>query len=353
MTSRERVLMALNHIEPDRVPISDSPWGTTIARWHREGLPEGIGPAEYFGYEFVGFAPDISFQLPQEVIEETDEYTIVRNADGATVKNWKHKTSTPELLGFLITDRRKWEEYKGRLTMNESRVNWAAELERNRKAREAGYFCTFNAAIGYDRMAMVVGPTNLLPAIIDDPEWVKELFDASVQIAIDAAEEMLARGFEFDAAFLYDDLGYRNATFFSPRAYRELLMPAHKRACDFFHSKGMKTILHSCGNVSALVPHFIEAGWDCLQPLEVKAGMDLIKLKREYGDVLAFMGGIDVRKMAAPDPRLIEEEIRTKFEVAKVGGGYIYHSDHSVPDNVSFERYRFVIQLVHEYGRYG
>jgi uroporphyrinogen decarboxylase len=64
------------------------------------------------------------------------------------------------------------------------------------------------------------------------------------------------------------------------------------------------------------------------------------------------MGGIDVRAMAADDPRVIEEEIRRKFEVAKVGGGYIYHSDHSVPNNVSFEQYKRVMELVRKYGQY-
>jgi uroporphyrinogen decarboxylase len=80
--------------------------------------------------------------------------------------------------------------------------------------------------------------------------------------------------------------------------------------------------------------------------------MDLPELKREYGDSLAFMGGIDVRAMANPDPRLIEEEISTKIPIAKEGGGYIYHSDHSVPNNVSFQQYCRVIELVKEYGSY-
>jgi uroporphyrinogen decarboxylase len=86
--------------------------------------------------------------------------------------------------------------------------------------------------------------------------------------------------------------------------------------------------------------------------LEVKAGMDLVKLKGLWGDRLAFMGGIDVRAMAHPDPKVIEQEIASKIPVAKQGGGYIYHSDHSVPDNVSFEQYSRVIELVHQYGAY-
>ena len=96
----------------------------------------------------------------------------------------------------------------------------------------------------------------------------------------------------------------------------------------------------------------IEAGWDCLQPLEVKAQMDVIQLKREYGDRLVLMGGIDVWVMADGTEEELEEEIRNKLEIAKENGGYIYHSDHSMPDNVSFQRCPHVIELIHKYGRY-
>ena len=112
----------------------------------------------------------------------------------------------------------------------------------------------------------------------------------------------------------------------------------------------MKNILHSCGNVTELIPLLIEVGLDCLQPIEVKAGMDIISLKENYGDRLSFMGGIDVRLMAEAGPEAIEEEIRIKFEAAKKNGGYIYHSDHSIPKNVSFSQYCRVIELVKKYG---
>ena len=121
---------------------------------------------------------------------------------------------------------------------------------------------------------------------------------------------------------------------------------------SFFHEHDMPVILHSCGNVTEMIPDLLEIDLDCLNPLEVKAGMDLVGLKKQYGDKLAFMGGIDVRAMADPDPSVIENEIRTKLPVAKQGGGYIYHSDHSVPSNVSFEQYKRVIELVREYGGY-
>jgi len=352
MTSRERCLAALNHEEADRVPIHDSPWGHTVNRWHREGLPEDQPPGEYFGYELASQGADLSLQLEHQVLEETETYTIFRDANGATRRSFKDHESTPELIDFTIKDRRTWEEHKSRMAWNDTRVDWGKALADNRALREQGKFVCFSAAFGYDRTQGLVGSERLLMAMMDDPAWVKDMFDTGVDLLIAGCEEMMARGFEFDGAFAFDDMGYRKATLFSPAAYRELEFPSQKRMYGFFHSKGMPTILHSCGNVRAIVPDLIEAGLDCLQPLEVKSGMDLVELKREFGDALAFMGGIDVRAMADPDPSVIEREISTKIPVAKQGGGYFYHSDHSVPSNVSFEQYKRVMELVHQYGTY-
>jgi len=344
--------MALAHKEADRVPIHDSPWATTVARWHREGLPEDQAPEEFFGYAFTFFDTDTSLQLPSELVEETDEYVTRRNANGAVVRNWKGKTSTPEMIDFTITERRHWDEKKARLAWNETRINTAALEERHKKATAGGKFRVYAAPMGYDKTQGIVGSERLLIAMVDDPEWCSEMFGASVDILMQGAQAVLDAGLELDGAFLFDDMGYRNASLFSPQMYRELLKPHHARACDFFHQNNLPVILHSCGRVSGLVPDLVEAGFDCLQPLEVKAGMNLVELKEEFGDRLAFMGGIDVRTMADPDPSVVEEEIRSKIPAARKGGGYIYHSDHSVPDNVSWDRYRRVIDLVLEYGSF-
>ena len=353
MTARERFLAALSHKEADRIPIHDSPWGHTVNRWHQEGLPADKSPAEYFGYdELVGQGPDISFQFPHETVEETETYTIYRDANGNTRRSFKDHESTPELIDFTIRNRRIWEEHKPRLAWNDKRVDWENWLKTNREARERGAFVCLSCAIGYDRTQGIVRSDHLLMAIADDPAWVKDMFETTVDMVITGCEEMMARGFQFDGAFMFDDLGYRKATLFSPAAFRELEFPSQKRLYDFCHSKGLPTILHSCGNVRALVPQLIEAGLDCLQPLEVKSGMDLVELKKSFGGRLALFGGIDVRAMANPDPTVIEKEISTKIPVAKRGGGYIYHSDHSVPSNVSFEQYTRVMELVRKYGTF-
>jgi len=352
MTSRERVLAALNHREADRIPIDDSPWFTTVRRWHQEGLPADMSPAQYFGYEFSGVSGDTSLRLPTEIVEETDEYTVTWNSNGALRKNWKHATSTPECLDFRIKTSADWFAWKQDLEIGRDRIDWEGGLRAQRAAHEQGLWFPYSSATGYDKTQGIVGSERLLIAMAQEPDWVADMFMTATELIIGTAQFMLEGGFRFDGAYLYDDMGYRNGPLFSPRMYRELCLPAHKKVCDFFHGYGLKIILHSCGNVTKLVPHLLEAGFDCLQPLEVKSGMDLIALKEQYGQQLSFMGGIDVRKMADPDPRPIEEEIRTKIGIAKRGGGYIYHSDHSVPDNVSFERYQYVMDLVRKHGQF-
>ncbi len=219
------------------------------------------------------------------------------------------------------------------------------------RARDQCRFIVYAAGFGYDKIQSYVASEQLLIAIATQPDWVRDMYETDVTLDIQMYEIMKEGGFRFDGAFLFCDLGYRNGLLFSPRHYDEQLRPTFQRLVDYFHGEGLPVILHSCGCVKELIPRFIEDGLDCLQPLEQKAGMDLVELKREFGDKLAFMGGIDVRAMADPNPAVIEEEIATKIPIAKQGGGYIYHSDHSVPDNVSFAQYQHMLDLVLRIGQ--
>jgi uroporphyrinogen decarboxylase len=261
-------------------------------------------------------------------------------------------TSTPEIEDWPVKSRADWEALKPRLEPAADRIAWPQVRAAYDAARRAGRFVTFHAHIGYAQFLEYLRNDELLMLLVTDPGWVHDMFATHARLVIGLAQLMWDAGVRYDAAFLACDLGYRNATLFSPATYRALQLPHDRAVWDAFHARGVPVILHSDGCVEALIPHFLDAGLDCLQPLEVKAGMDLVALKREYGGRLAFMGGIDARAMADPDPRVIEREIRTKFEVAMPGGGYIYHSDHSVPDDVSLAQYRHVMDLVRRYGVY-
>jgi uroporphyrinogen decarboxylase len=352
MDSRERVKLALGHREPDRVPIHDNPWDATVDRWRSEGLPSGVPPSDYFGFEIFGFGADTSPQFPIEVLSEDEEYIEERNSFGGIRKNHRDFSTTPMIIDYPCKSREDWEEIKPRLEPSDYRVDWVSGLQSFYRESSRGRFITYNAAVGYDKIQSYVASPHLLKAVIMEPDWVRDMYWTDARLAMEMCDRMIKGGFRFDGAFLFCDLGYRRGLFFSPRHYEEQLHPVFKELCSYFHGHGMPVILHCCGSVRDLIPYFIEEGIDCLQPLEVKSGMDLVELKEEFGGEISFMGGIDVRLMALDDSKPLEKEIREKLTVAKEGGGYIYHSDHSVPNNVSFQQYKRVIELVKKYGRY-
>jgi uroporphyrinogen decarboxylase len=352
MTSQERVRTAIARKVPDRVPIMDGPWSATVRRWESEGLPEGKSPADQFGYEIVTIGADTSPRFPVKVIAETDEYVTETTSTGGIRRNHRDYSTTPEIVDCPIKKPEDWPAIRERLRPDIKRMDWASAWNSYQNARERGLYVVFGSANGYDLLQSYVRSEHLLNFMALEPGFVKEMVDVTSDLALECAKLMYAEGFRFDGAWFYNDMGYRNSSLFSPQMYREIIAPADRRRNDWFHEHGMQSILHSCGCVKGLIPSLIDAGFDCLQPLEVKAGMDLRELKPLHGSRIAFFGGINTMLMEDPDPAKIEEEIRVKLAAAMPGGGYLYHSDHSIPTDVSYERYCFVIECVKRYGRY-
>ena len=124
-----------------------------------------------------------------------------------------------------------------------------------------------------------------------EPEWVEDMFMTYARLIVAGIAEMLGERIELDDVWVMDDMGYRNGALFSPQMFIPYEFLAHKLVYDLCHSHDLKVILHSYGCVKELIPGLLKAGLDCLQPLEVKAGMDLIELKKKFGYCLAFMRG--------------------------------------------------------------
>lgn len=352
MTSQERVRTAIARKQPDRVPIQDSPWGATVAAWHKQGLPENMGPAEYFGYEFGGVGADLSPRFPVTTISEDDEYITQTTPTGGVRRNHKDFSTTPEVVDCPIKKKDDWLPIRERLQPDRTRVNWDASRQAYEKARKEGKYITFAAASGYDLLQAYVRSEHLLLFMAEDPGWIKEMVDVTSDLILATVQMMYEEGIRVDGVWVFNDMGYRNNSLFSPEMFETIIGPSDLKRNTWFHEHGIQTILHSCGCVKGLIPSFVKVGFDCLQPLEVKAGMDLRELKPKYGKDIAFFGGINVMLMEDPDDSKIEEEIREKFAVAKQGGGYLFHSDHSIPVDVSFKKYQFVMDCVRKYGAY-
>jgi uroporphyrinogen-III decarboxylase len=163
--------------------------------------------------------------------------------------------------------------------------------------------------------------------------------------------QIQAAGGLLDGMVIWGDVAYRKDLFFSPAYWRKVFKPVVKAIVEACHAHGLPVIYHGCGNVRRIFQDFIEVGVDCYNPLEVKAGMDVIELRRKYGHSIAFCGNMDVMAWAENTPEVLKPIVLRKLNAAK-GGGYIFQSDHSVPSNVPGASYDTVVRLVREYGCY-
>jgi uroporphyrinogen decarboxylase len=151
-----------------------------------------------------------------------------------------------------------------------------------------------------------------------------------------------------DGFFMVEDLAETRGLLFSPDMWRTILKPSVAKLGGFLKENEIDFWMHCCGNAEILFPDLIECGVQVMNPIQVSAGLNIVELREKYGEQLAFYGNISVPKMSGPLEQL-EDEIKSKVHLAKEGG-YIYHSDHSVPPDVDFQRYKWILETVRKYG---
>ncbi len=358
---------AIRRQPTDRVPICDSFWDKTLINWREEGnLPAEADINEFFGFEWRLVHFDSSFRFEETILEETDEYVVRRNAYGTVAKYAKNVSAPAELLEFPVSTRADWDRLKDRLHWHPDRFaltgfysfttawtppdqDWEAKLAGLDALKRTGDYIAAYCYDAFEATWRKMGHELALIALMEDPAWMREMFDAQIDLLIEGYAGMRDAGATVDGFFMASDLAFKTALMFSPRLHRELCLPGLTRLCDFLHENDVDMIFHCDGDMSALLPNLVDAGVDCVQPLEVPAGLDVRELKPRYGDRLAFMGNIGVQEMRLPLPEL-EAIMAEKITVAKQGGGYIYHSDHSIPPDMPFDRYMQVLELARKYG---
>jgi uroporphyrinogen decarboxylase len=358
LTRVERIQNILKRQPVDRIGVFEHFWGDTYRSWLEEGyIREGENLADHFGYDLelcwpFNMVADLDF-VP-EVVEETKETILVRDGNGALLRRHKLHDSTPEHVDFLVKDRRTWEEHiKPKLTPDRRRINFEAYRNIRRHAQEKQRFFCWSGVNVFELMHPVCGHQYMLMGMIDDTDWVKDMVNTYADLTIQLMEILFAEEGLPDGIWFYEDMGFKGRPFMSPAMYKEIVQPGHIKTIQFAKSLGLPVIMHSCGYVEPLVPGMIEAGIDCLQVIEVKAGMDLVRLYRNFGDRLSFMGGIDVRVLYTNDKRQIDAELEAKIPIVKQNYGYVLHSDHSIPNTVHYETYRYFVQRGLDLGTYG
>lgn len=356
LTSRERFLRMLERRDHDRIPRHDGYWPETIERWQGEGLDGDTGTVLRTLRADVGgvcWSWPVPFPGRHEVLSDDGRTKVVRGSQGKVERTWKNKWGTPEHIEFGCDSREKWEsEYKPALLKAGHSVKRDDALKAAAESRKEEKFSCLQGIESFEGIRQLIGDAVVLPAMAEDPDWVLDMSKTYTDLILRDFQSVLDAGGEADAVWVFGDVGYKSGPFFSPTMYRELIWPDHKRMRDWAHARGMKFIYHTDGDVRKFLDLFVEAGFDCIQPMEAKAHMDVRELAPKYGKRLSFFGNIDMTVAITGDRERIEHEVKSKLAAGMANKGYAYYSDHSVPPQVSWETYKFIIELLDRYGNY-
>jgi len=349
MTSKERVNCFLNRKKADRIGIFENFWGETIPAWREQGyLRNDEIPADHFNHDMERcFVLNLmaDFRKKPEILEETNETILQRDGNGAVLRRHKLHTSTPEHVDYLVKDYATWNDHaKPFLTPDPDRIDFNQYREVKTRCDKTGRFFCLNLSQVFESMQTLCGHVNLLEGMVTEPEWIIDMTNTYTDLYIALMENLFEKSGKPDGVWAPEDLGFKQHPFLSPAMYKELLYPAHKKLVDFIHASGLKIIMHSCGFIEPLLPQIVKTGIDCLQAIEIKAGMDLLRIYKQYGDCLSLMGGIDIRVLYSNDYAVIDRELEAKIPFVKKGYGYMLHSDHSIPVTVKYETYRHFIK---------
>ena len=367
MNNRERFRATMHYQPRDRMPITDFGfWEETIPVWHDQGLPHNVtftykktNHVPYFGMDFgldvvsrateinVGLLP--AFRL--KVLEDRGDHEVRQQADGVRVLRRKFMSSIPQPQSHLLTDRDSWRKhYKPRLNPdNPNRFpdDWAERVA-CWKDPQHGEILTLPGGSLYGWLRNWMGVEALSYVVYDDPQWFEEMVSTVADCIIGTLEKAFTSGVQFDTCGMWEDMAYRAGPLLSPRHFKQYLVPHYRRIVDLMHKHGVDVVWPDCdGNIDTLIPLWLDAGVNCMFPLEVGVWeADPVAYRKQYGKELLIMGGVDKHLLQRTPDDIRREVDRLAPLVAE--GGYIGFCDHRVPPDVPLENYRLFVNLQRE-----
>jgi uroporphyrinogen decarboxylase len=360
MTSRERFVATASFQPVDRAfLLAPWMWGETLARWREEGLPADADLAAHFGTDVEHcapvfmqgpYGPHLLPPLERTVLEETDEYRIVRDEEGNTVRLFIDDPlrSMPEWIEYPVKDRADWERIaKPRLNASApGRCPQGEDLDRyaeSVRVRDYPLGLWTGSFYGWPRSLM--GVERISTMFFDDPGLVHEMCEHIGDFVIEALTPILER-VKFDFAFIWEDMAGKAGPLCSPKMYREFSLPPLKRVVETLRGHGVEIIIvDSDGNNDVLIPLWLEAGVNGLRPFEIAANCDPVATRKLYGRDLIIQGGLDKRPLAR-GREAIDREVLSKVPWLCLQGGYFPQVDHLTPPDVSLDNYTYYSALL-------
>jgi uroporphyrinogen decarboxylase len=365
----ERMNKSLRHEEPDRIPISDFFWGGFVRRWREElNLPADTNPYDYYNLDFIVTTPNMDpFIRSFETIRENGQEVIIKTGFLATLRK-RFDFPMPEFIAFETDTIEKLEairfddpaDHRRFFSAGDNQIAGVGDgFERNTPAwidtikKLYPDFPVYGSIIECSEcLTRLVGQENALFWMGMYPDRLGECINRIGQFYLDCTRAQIeAAAGLLDGFVIWGDVAYKESLLFDPEYWRQYFKPWVKAMIEECHRNNLPVIYHGCGNVNAIFEDFIGMGLDAYNPLEVKADMNALRLKKLYGNQIGYCGNNDIQLWETGDLDLIKRETLRKLNTGKQGG-FIFQSDHSVSSDVSGKTYDYIVKLVREYGTY-
>lgn len=361
MNPRQRFIEAITFGKPDKVPFQPGgPRESTIARWRREGLPEDKHYMQAI-YEILNIEPPshqpsiypgVSFRMiptfEEKVLEHKDGHYIVQDWMGAITEisdryDYTYIRSPKDFVTrkwhkFPVENHKDWDEMKKRFKADSPGRFPEDFKERCLKLGDRDYPMTISFNGPFWQMREWCGMEGLCILMIEQPDFVEEMANFWGDFVSDVLDQMLPF-FCPDSVMVSEDMAYKSHSMISPKMIYKFLMPCYQKWVPKLKKAGCPVIdVDSDGYIAELIPIWIEAGFNCCNPIEVAAGNDIVEYRRQFGKKMAFHGGIDKRAIAKGGQTLEDEVLRVVPPLLE-DGGFIPGCDHGVPHDISWQNF--------------
>jgi uroporphyrinogen decarboxylase len=374
-TSRERVLTALNHEEPDRVPLFMGTSGvTTVLSPGYERLKTHLGikcgPTRYFSkaLQYTWLDEEVLLRLgsdarpiapgpPESALAKEISEDLIVDAWGTP---WRKAPGSIyfEIAGFPLRDATLDDIEQHPWPKLTAPARFAGLAERAKAIQQAGYATVLVSGVTiFEQACLMRGMDKALMDMAADEDFFTALLSKLKNLAIEYVDVLLRDvGPYVDVLVTGDDLGMTAGTMMSPAAYRRLIKPHQADLLGAIKRRTAgKIFFHSCGNIYRLLGDLADAGVDLINPVQVSAGEmgDTARLKREFGERLSFCGGIDTQHvMPQGSVEEVRAEVRRRIQDLAPGGGYVAAAVHCIQPDVPPQNTVAMCEAVREFGRY-
>ena len=382
MTGRERLLVALNHREPDRVPIDLGSMQTGIHKFAYRDLVEHLGiddePAildpiqqivrpceellERFHVDVRYITPGPAADFRGSVVTNKRDGRLWHDLVDEFGIRWSMPDDQPYFMDIThhpladasIDDLRDYPFPKG-----DDPGRFAGLRERALTLKKETPYAVVSTVAGvvYEICWYMRGLQRWFMDMLQQPEFCEALLDQTLKFWMDFFRVFLDELSDVvDVIMIGDDIAGQQGPMFQPRFYRDVVKPRHKQLVQYIRSRtDAKIWYHTCGGCAEFIPELIDNGVDVLNPVQISAaGMDPAELKSRYGRQLSFWGGaIDTQHvLPTASPETVAKQVRRNVEIFKPGGGYVLGNVHNIQAGVPPENIVAMFDAAYQFGFY-